>query len=233
MQILHKLRITEDWTSNQDVFLQFNDAEVLQDKKKVTAMITEELILHKGTVQIKGRHNLDRNVNIIEDLDGNKIVVIHDIRFKGKRSIDWDDVEAYLKQYIEEFFEVIETGDVIFIGKDLPDEFAGSKDTSLLRGTLAKAKANASQGLPELIQIGTKKRFKENLHSKHSINAKFGWYRYDSRFALPVFDSSGEVERYNVFYVELLIRHDKNGKLYLYDVVNIKKETSTPPSCSE
>lgn len=64
-----------------------------------------------------------------------------------------DDVEAYLKQYIEEFFEVIETGDAIFIGKDLPDEFTGSKDTSRLRGTLAKAKANASQGLPELIHF--------------------------------------------------------------------------------
>lgn len=76
-------------------------------------------------------------------MDGNKIVVIHDIRFKGKRSIDWDDVEAYLKQYIEEFFEVIETGDVIFIGKDLPDEFAGSKDTSRLRGTLAKARVKS------------------------------------------------------------------------------------------
>lgn len=42
---------------------------------------------------------------------------IHDIRFKGKRSINWDDVEAYLKQYIEEFFEVIETGDAILLGK--------------------------------------------------------------------------------------------------------------------
>lgn len=27
---------------------------------------------------------MDRNVSIIEDLDGNKIVLIHDIRFKGK-----------------------------------------------------------------------------------------------------------------------------------------------------
>lgn len=52
VQILHKLRIMEDWTSKQNVFLQFNDAEVLQDKRKVTAMITEKLILHKGTVHI-------------------------------------------------------------------------------------------------------------------------------------------------------------------------------------
>ena len=34
---------------------------------------------------------------------------------------------------------------------------------------------------------------------KHNKDAKFGWYRYESRFALPVFDESGEVERYNAF----------------------------------
>ena len=55
-----------------------------------------------------------------------------------------------------------------------------------------------------------------------------GWYRYDSRFAIPVFDENNDVLRYNVFHAELVIRHSENGKLYLYDVINIKKETSTP-----
>ena len=36
------------------------------------------------------------------------------------------------------------------------------------------------------------------------------------------------MERYNVFHVSLLIRHDNNGKMYLYDVIDIKKETSNP-----
>ena len=35
-----------------------------------------------------------RNVNIVEDLDGNKIVFIHDVKFKGKRSIEWKDVKV-------------------------------------------------------------------------------------------------------------------------------------------
>ncbi len=56
-----------------------------------------------------------------------------------------------------------------------------------------------------------------------------GWYRYDSRFALPIFDDDGEVLRYNVFHVEIVIRHAEDRKLYLYDIINIKKETSTPP----
>ena len=35
------------------------------------------------------------------------------------------------------------------------------------------------------------------------------------------------MERYNVFNVIMVIRHAKDGKMYLYDIMNIKKETST------
>ena len=53
-----------------------------------------------------------------------------------------------------------------------------------------------------------------------------GWYKYTSRFALPVFDSSGEIERYNIFQVVMIVRHAEDGKMYLYDMMDIKKETS-------
>ena len=43
---------------------------------------------------------------------------------------------------------------------------------------------------------------------------------------LPVY-SNGEIERYTVFNVIMVIRHAKDGKMYLYDIMNIKKETST------
>ena len=171
---------------------------------------------------------MERNLSLIRDADGNRIVMINDIRFKGKRKIDWKDVEAYLRQYIGEFYEIAESKEVVYIGKDFADEYSGSNDTARLRGTLAKAKANAAQGIPQLIESASGGRYKENLAGKHSHNAKYGWYRYDSRFALPVYGSDGEVERYNVFRVEMLIRHAEDGKRYLYDLVNIKKETSTP-----
>lgn len=57
-------------------------------------------------------------------------------------------------------------------------------------------------------------------------DAKYGWYKYTSRFALPVFDSSGEIERYNIFQVVMIVRHAEDGKMYLYDMMDIKKETS-------
>lgn len=171
---------------------------------------------------------LDRNVNIITDLNGNKIVLINDIIFKGKRSVDWDDVKAYLEAYVGEFYKIADTKDIIYIGKELPDEYTGSRYTHTLKGANAKAKANASQGIPEMLEIATGKHFRENMGEKHCRNAANGWYRYDSRFALPVYADDGEVERYNVFHASMLIRRDADGIMYLYDIMDIKKETSNP-----
>lgn len=36
-----------------------------------------------------------RNINIITDADGKKLVLINAIRFKGKRQIDWEDVKQF------------------------------------------------------------------------------------------------------------------------------------------
>lgn len=169
---------------------------------------------------------MERNVNIITDLDGTKIVLINDIAFKGKRNVEWKDVEQYLRRYVGEFYTVADTDDVVYIGADLPDEYAHSVYTHRIRGANAKAKANATQGIPELIEIATGKHYEENRKKKHEKNAQFGWYRYDSRFALPVYGQNGEVERYNVFQALMLVRYARDGKLYLYDIMEVKKETS-------
>jgi len=47
-----------------------------------------------------GEVKMKRKVNVIEDLDGKKTVFIHDILFKGKRAVKWDEVEKYLRQYV-------------------------------------------------------------------------------------------------------------------------------------
>ena len=51
---------------------------------------------------------IKRNVSVIQDIDGNNIVMINDIRFKGKRSVDRKDVREYLKEYVGEGKEVKE-----------------------------------------------------------------------------------------------------------------------------
>ena len=49
-----------------------------------------EKILQKNSLQ-------NKDVNFIEDVDGLKIVLINDIRFKSRRKIDWNQIENILK----------------------------------------------------------------------------------------------------------------------------------------
>lgn len=62
---------------------------------------------------------MKRNIEIIHDIAGNSIVVVNDIRFKGKRKINWNDVREYLKEFVGEFYTIADTKDIIYIGKDL------------------------------------------------------------------------------------------------------------------
>ena len=79
-----------------------------------------------------------------------------------------------------------------------------------------------------MIEIAIGGNFKENEEEKHNRNAKYGWYRYDSYFGIPVYADNGERDYYNVFHASLLIRHAEDSKKYLYDIIDIKKETSYP-----
>ena len=139
---------------------------------------------------------MKKNVNIVTEYDGNKVIIISDIRFKGKTREEWEEVEEYLKEYIGTCYEIAETADKIYIG--------------------------------ELIQIETNKSKTEDYNSKHKKKAKYGWYRYDTRLGLPVYNLQGEIERYNIFKLRMLVRHDADGKLYLYDFLRTKKEMSSP-----
>lgn len=216
-----------DCLTNENYMIELFRQSDAESKRRIISYI-ELLEVCKQINNACQSRKRQRNVSIIQDIDGNNIVVINDIRFKGKRSINWREVRAYLKEYVGDFCMVASTGDVIYIGADLPNEYSGSKYTHSLKGTNAKAKANATQGIPEMIEISTGRYFRENNKGKHNWNARNGWYRYDTYFALPVYGDNEDIERYNVFHASLIIRHANDGKMYLYDILDIKKETSTP-----
>ena len=52
-----------------------------------------------------------------------------------------------------------------------------------------------------------------------------------TKVALPVYGENENIERYNVYQAIMLVRHAEDGKLYLYDIIKIKKETSTLFQC--
>ena len=171
----------------------------------------------------------NRNISIIADEDGNRIVIINDRKFRGLTRDDWEQVEIYLKGYISDCYEITETSEAVFIGSDFPSEYAGSNSRIALKGARKKAKALAAQGIPELIQIAKNPRWEENHEAKHKKDAKNGWYRYEIRFGIPVYnDKTGDLDRYNIFTAILLVKHAEDGNKYLHDITTIKKETSSP-----
>lgn len=167
-------------------------------------------------------------LTIVYDKDGNKVVIIPDIIFVNKQNIDWNKVETYLEQYVGDIVEIEESQDIIYLGKKFPNEFARSKYTRTAKGARAKAKANVVQGIREIIEIATNKFFRENHKGKHESDAENGWYYYATRFALPIYDNEIKTDMYNIYTGCLVVNCTSGGKMYLYDLVDIKKEASNP-----
>ncbi len=165
----------------------------------------------------------ERKIDVIKDLNGKDIVIINDVFFKGKQRINWHEIESYLKQFVGKQVIIKDTGDLVYIGTSFPDEYVNSNYSHSLKGAIAKAKANAAQGIPEIIQIANKKRHFDNLKEKHENDATNGWYRYDTRFALPVYNMENRITHFNIYSAELLVMADKNNNLKIYDILRIAK----------
>jgi len=207
------LRTVEDWETG---------------RRKMPEYLMRLMVYKIGIESLKMQDKNQGKINIITEIDGKKIVLINDVRFKSRRTINWKDIENYLKEYIGQYYEIAESSERIYIGTDFPDEFCHSNDTKGLKGANKKAKANMVPVVNQLIQIATNKMEYPDYNNKHKSKAKFGWYRYDTRFGIPIYDENEELVRYNIFTTRMLVRCDEDGSLYLYDFVRIKKETSKP-----
>jgi len=213
--------LTADYVIDDQIIIDTIEVSSVETKRRIVSYL-EQRMPQNSIVLPTG------NISIIADAEGQKVVVINDLRFKRSKRIDWNGVEEYLKEYIGSCTEILDTNEMIYIGSDFPDEYTHSKDTKVLRGPNEYAKANASIAISELIQIATNKAFSENHKCKHQNKAKYGWYRYDTRFAIPKYNDDGELTGYNIFKGRMVIRHAQDNKLYLYDILRIKKETSEP-----
>ena len=114
------------------------------------------------------------------------------------------------------------------------------QDTKNTKGANEKAKANTITAIGELIEIAYNKAEYPDYFNKHGSKAKYGWYRYDTRFGLPVYDENGEFIDVHSKKLEALedLIESANGKPVLvaywfkHDLERIekhlKKETSKP-----
>lgn len=162
-----------------------------------------------------------------------QVVFLPDIIFQNKQNIDWREVEEYLKQFTGQKVKVYETGEMIHLGKTFANEYANSIYTRKIMGARAKAKANAVQKICEIVEKATEKRCVENTKKKHNADAKNGWIYYKVRFGLPMYNNGCKTEEYNIYEGRLVVNCASNGKLYAYDLVDIKKEACNPFKITE
>lgn len=131
-------------------------------------------------------------------------------------------IANYIAQHIGEVYTIIESGQKVYIGKDLPNEYTHSRYTqNILNSNRHKAKNKAVSNLGEIVEIATNRRWEKTTHT-HNKDAAYGMYRYDTTFAFPV---KGVPKTYKAYDAELLIRNASDGKKYLYDIVAIKENT--------
>lgn len=166
----------------------------------------------------------------LREADGKQVVWIDDnILKQNDGQLTHQFIADYIAEHIGEVYTILESGQKVYIGEELPKEYTQSKYTqAILRKNkgLVKAKNRAAAGLGEMIEIATNRRWEKTRHTQ-SKDAKYGMYRYDTSFGFPVLDDKGNVVRANVYSAELIIRNASDGKKYLYDIVGIKKDTAS------
>lgn len=144
-----------------------------------------------------------------------------------KDTRDYSVAEAYLKTLVDTehpFATILMDAQPVYIGRDLPGEYRSSEYTKTLRKAIRDVKMQAATNLDEMLLLAENGEWHENIKEKHKVDAKNGWYRYSTQFAVPVLDIKKSVDHYTVYSGTLLIRNDSDGKSYLYDLLDIKKE---------
>ena len=163
-------------------------------------------------------------------INGNQVVWIEEnILKENKGQPTHQFIANYIAEHIGEMYTIIESGQKVYIGEDLPNEYTQSQYTqNLLRRNpnIIKAKHKATANIREMIEIATNRKWEKTEHSTNK-DAKYGIYKHTTRFGFPVQDANGNVVGANIYKAKLVIRNASDGKKYLYDIVSIKKDTAS------
>lgn len=170
------------------------------------------------TVFAEGEGYFDMSVKTASN--GAPYVLVENPMTKAQLS-NYQTVADYIADHIGEAYTILESGQKVYIGKDLPNEYTQSQYTKrILQTGKLTAKNKAVSNLGEMIEIASNRRWEKTRHTENK-DAPYGMYRYDTTFAFPV--QGGE--SYKAFNAELVIRNASDGKKYLYDIVSIKENT--------
>ena len=143
--------------------------------------------------------------------------------FTNKNKLNWKDVEVKIKNTSGSVFKNEKLSKDFNIDNKAIDELTHSRYNMKLKGRLRLVKANLLMYLEDVIKDMDNERWKEDLDSKHKNIAKNGWYRYDIYFKFPVRDEQGNYIDKQVYKATVIVRCAEDNKLYIYDIIDIKK----------
>lgn len=193
------------------------------------AMFEDMVVDAANTYQQTGGETLvDENIRfqIKYDEDGSYVWI--ESGLSNKKIKNQEEIKRYIISSIGNFYTIIESGQKVYLGKDLPGEYTHSKYTDFIKNndpSTLRAKNKAASNLGELIEISTKKEWRPATHT-HNKDAKYGVYKYFTKFAFPIKDRRGNVTNVKCYDAELVIINSSDGKKYLYDMIEIKKDTA-------
>lgn len=227
--IINKLKgiVRDGRIHNKEAQILSRDMEAFQKAERLwvsalsesTGEMNEEVSVNEKTAPTKEAKA--ERFQIREASDGKPVVVVTDNIFdghSGEKSVDV--IYKYLKGHIGEVYPLIESGQKVYIGKDLPGEYTRSKYTQNATPSVKYVKGQAAQNIGEMIEIATNRKWEKNRKEKHEHNAKYGFYKYDTRFAVK--NKSGT---YVIYDSTIVIRNDEDGKKYFYDITKIKRDS--------
>lgn len=179
----------------------------------------------------------------VRKYDGNSIVWIDtDITKQKPSNVSMQD---YVQQYISDMVSdrsdflatLPESGIDVYAERKgrtpnsrygLAEEYVRSTYSRWLKDnskSTFRAKMKAAGVLDELVSIASGREWSETEHS-HNKDAQYGVDTYRSSFAFPVKDNTGEIANVRAYDCKLVVLNASDGKKYLYDVIEIKENTS-------
>lgn len=163
-----------------------------------------------------GEDAISENGSVVPILTS-KILAKSEINTGNINDIE-DKIELILRELNGKEVVIKSSGERVVFDFDFADEYVRSKSSVGLRKTnTRRAKFNAVSKIKEIIINADNQRYEENIKGDKKSNADRGLYKYDVSF-WTVTDNG-----YDSYTGELVVRLDRDGTDYAYDIVKIKK----------
>ena len=199
---------------------------LMRDVSEKLAELWDTALLEKLNSDAETQQN-ETQFEVRELDDGRKIAWI-DEPLTNKQAEDFNFVSTRLASLVGQSADVLETGERVYIGKDIRHEYLRSKYTQgiLNDRDIRRAKFKVAGNLQDVITVGTNKQTENATHHHASIKYD-SVYRYKTLFAFPVRQSDGSALAVKAYSATMIVLHGSDGQLYLYDLVSINEQRDT------